>query len=638
MTVRFFGGWDYRPDDLKNRSFAWTGYQKGVPMGGDLAKASADKAPTFLVAAMRDPMFGNLERIQIIKGPAGKDGERHEHVCRVERGGRAAPRSHEIDRPDGLGRSWLPPGRGHAAGPPSNSPAQRDRSAAQAVPRLEALGAARVSSTLPFDSCDDEATGLLKRHPPARSYRAPEFVLAVTGLCAALLPPHAGAYSGALTETPIVRAAPGTVGLGFGYRLGDSPYRDIDDLSSVENDFGGDLVPLYLYEGKHLFAHGTSAGLHLFRGSAFSLDAVARYRFDRLETDASPYYAGMADREQTVDGGFSVTLEQPWGSLTATAVTDLLSRHDGEAYDLTYRYTFGIGRLTLSPFAGYVHQSGKLNDYYYGVTPAESRPDRPAYEAGGDGFWQAGLNTSYRLTRGWDLYANVAFEQVPDAVRASPLVDEENLLSAFIGASYSFGNLEDHRLVSPARKGEWSWRVNAGYTVEEDFHKVHRGLVRRSADVHTYLAGLTLGRLLQDGDKVDFWGRVSLNRRLENGLQDDFFEYVAYVMAMGSGFSPWTDRELFRYGFGFGFSYAGRVPMVEQVKQDDRGEETSHLLSYLEAQVDFPLRNIFGEGARDNCYIGLTLVHRSGLFATSDIFGNISGGSNVLTGHLECKY
>ena len=34
MTVRFFGGWDYTPDDLNSRLPAFRGYEKGVPMGG----------------------------------------------------------------------------------------------------------------------------------------------------------------------------------------------------------------------------------------------------------------------------------------------------------------------------------------------------------------------------------------------------------------------------------------------------------------------------------------------------------------------------------------------------------------------------------------------------------------------------
>jgi hypothetical protein len=83
MTVRFFGGWNYTPADLRNRNFAWVGYEKGVPMGGDLTRAPAGKAPSFMVAAAKDPMFGNLDRIQIVKAWLGKDGEAQERVYDV---------------------------------------------------------------------------------------------------------------------------------------------------------------------------------------------------------------------------------------------------------------------------------------------------------------------------------------------------------------------------------------------------------------------------------------------------------------------------------------------------------------------------------------------------------------------------
>ena len=56
MIVRFFGGFDFVPADARSREPAAAGYAKGVPMGGDLAKAPAGRAPTFLVAALKDPV------------------------------------------------------------------------------------------------------------------------------------------------------------------------------------------------------------------------------------------------------------------------------------------------------------------------------------------------------------------------------------------------------------------------------------------------------------------------------------------------------------------------------------------------------------------------------------------------------
>jgi hypothetical protein len=82
MLVRFFGGWNFVSDDANTRQPAVVGYQKGVPMGGDLRAAPSGVSPSFLVAALKDPIGGNLDRIQIIKGWTEGD-ERKERVYDV---------------------------------------------------------------------------------------------------------------------------------------------------------------------------------------------------------------------------------------------------------------------------------------------------------------------------------------------------------------------------------------------------------------------------------------------------------------------------------------------------------------------------------------------------------------------------
>jgi len=83
MAVRFFGGWDFAPADANNRMPAAIGYAKGVPMGGDLSNAPQGKSPTFLVAALKDAIGANLDRIQVVKGWLDKDGKTQERVYDV---------------------------------------------------------------------------------------------------------------------------------------------------------------------------------------------------------------------------------------------------------------------------------------------------------------------------------------------------------------------------------------------------------------------------------------------------------------------------------------------------------------------------------------------------------------------------
>ncbi len=83
MLVRFFGGWDFAAQDAMSRTPAAIGYRKGVPMGGDLSSAPSGQSPTFLVAALKDPIGGNLDRVQVVKGWLDASGNTHERVYDV---------------------------------------------------------------------------------------------------------------------------------------------------------------------------------------------------------------------------------------------------------------------------------------------------------------------------------------------------------------------------------------------------------------------------------------------------------------------------------------------------------------------------------------------------------------------------
>ncbi|MGI9288878.1 MAG: DUF3604 domain-containing protein, partial [Pseudomonadales bacterium] len=87
LVIRLFGGWDFTIEDAQTGVLADIGYRKGVPMGAILNESPQGKAPTFLLAALRDPIGANLDRIQIIKGWRSTDGELHEKIYNVAWGG-----------------------------------------------------------------------------------------------------------------------------------------------------------------------------------------------------------------------------------------------------------------------------------------------------------------------------------------------------------------------------------------------------------------------------------------------------------------------------------------------------------------------------------------------------------------------
>jgi len=218
-------------------------------------------------------------------------------------------------------------------------------------------------------------------------FRRAAIVLLVTGVF-----PAYAQYE--VAEIPFFHTPSGTAALGGGIRLGQDLYfaADNEDQRTV------DLVPLYLYNGRYLFFRGTAGGVHLFRRDKFELNVLGRYRFQKLDPDRNAFYEGIEERKQTVDAGVEVRFQGGWGALNANYLTDTLDRHQGQSATVSYRYNFDYGSFSFSPFASWAWNDDKLTNYYFGVSAAEARPDRPEYAPGESQWLALGLNTTWEVT------------------------------------------------------------------------------------------------------------------------------------------------------------------------------------------------------------------------------------------------
>ena len=83
ILLRVFAGFDFSQEDAASSDIAAIGYSRGVPMGGDLGRATRRQAPTLLIHAVKDSVGANLDRLQVIKGWLDKEGVTHEKVYDV---------------------------------------------------------------------------------------------------------------------------------------------------------------------------------------------------------------------------------------------------------------------------------------------------------------------------------------------------------------------------------------------------------------------------------------------------------------------------------------------------------------------------------------------------------------------------
>jgi outer membrane protein len=435
----------------------------------------------------------------------------------------------------------------------------------------------------------------------------------------------------AATSDPLtgILTVPGGAGLGFATRMERSPYRD----GGTRND----LVPLYLYEGKHVYLHAYRFGLKLYDKEESRFDVFLAHRFEDFPYDRVPAsLAGMAERGPGIDFGASYEKRGPWGAVYGEYLHDVSGASRGNELRLGYNYEWKGERWRLRPHLQLAARDAKLNDYYYGVRPGEATAARPAYAPGTGVNGQIGLYGTYSLSERWRLLAGVSATRWANGVRNSPIVEDRTQLSGVLGLMYDFS---PEHAVWPENK---PLIVKAMYGRATDCNLVSTMILSctstGTAD-NTRIAALEIGRPFIErlnGWPLDFVGYVGVLHHDERGLQRDFWQINAYMKAFYYGF-PWSDRVRTRLGFGAGVSYAQDLPFVEQRDQALRGRNASKLLNYLDPSIDVSVGDLIGVRSMRETYFGFGVSHRSGIFGTSQLLGNVNGGSNYIYSYIEWK-
>ena len=195
--------------------------------------------------------------------------------------------------------------------------------------------------------------------------------------------------------------------------------------------------PLIFYHNGRFFFAGISVGYMASYGRHYRLSFDIKPRINRLRASDSPQLAGIQTRKWSLDGGIKLDTFGRWGRFSTELSHDLLNRNKGTEFGRAYRYAIPLGKWNLTPGLGVRWQSASLTSYYYGVSPAEVIPGRPAYEPGAATSPYVSLGLSTRLGKRWRFLANLQYTRYPSAIHDSPLIDRSGSSLLFIGFLYN---------------------------------------------------------------------------------------------------------------------------------------------------------------------------------------------------------
>lgn len=152
----------------------------------------------------------------------------------------------------------------------------------------------------------------------------------------------------------------------------------------------------------------------------------------------APVELKVPDRDYAVEVGLEMLLDGEWGDASLRAFHDVSGTHEGFEVSADYSYRWVRGRFSIAPSVGVSYKSAALSDYYWGVHADEVSPSLSGYQVDAGFGWEAGLRTSYYVTRSLRVAVSANYEKLSDSIALSPIVAEPYVVGYFAGLAWQF--------------------------------------------------------------------------------------------------------------------------------------------------------------------------------------------------------
>ena len=205
-------------------------------------------------------------------------------------------------------------------------------------------------------------------------------------------------------------------------------------------DYDRRVIPLPVigYRGEKLQVFGPFVRYELLRRDALSLNARLSPRFAGFDESDSDIFAGMEDRQFSMDLGLGVTYERNDWKIEAASLRDLLDRSNGHELKLRLGRALRLGKVFIEPTIGLSYLDRKHVDYYYGVDETEATSFRPSYDGKSARNTELGANFVSRSFFGGLTRVSIENTWYDSSISDSPLTEEDSILSFIISFAKFF--------------------------------------------------------------------------------------------------------------------------------------------------------------------------------------------------------
>ncbi len=385
----------------------------------------------------------------------------------------------------------------------------------------------------------------------------------------------------------------------------------------AEDDRANDIVPLMYYHGERFNLHGTSSWLVLLPKKHWELNALARFRFLDIPEEYQDEFDGNA-----LDYGIQLKyMPIPDVDVDLEFMIDQRGKYHIASYA---NYTFETGRWAFLPFGRVRWKSEEFNNLYYGL----------GIDTPGQGFdFKIGTDIRFHVYQNLHLVGRAAVGVLDSNTANSDIIDSRSQGELFFG----IGFFSDPGREPPPRLKSGAYvRLAHGWATPSSLQEIITFQTEPDEE-NNQLTSLFYGHPLADelfGIPFSIYLTPGLVVHHTSDVQDAFLEYVLAVKA----YYTFTWPIAWRLGCGEGLSYASEISYIEEQDLEEKGYTPSNLLNYLDLSLDLNLGELFRTKSLEDLWLGYYIHHRSGMFESSAVFGNIKGGSNYNCVYLQYHF
>lgn len=250
--------------------------------------------------------------------------------------------------------------------------------------------------------------------------------------------------------------------IAFGYGQKTNPLQDHDDIPLY-------LVPSIAYYGESWFFDNGNLGYTLKEAESFSLNIATSFSDDRAffydwdpsniflaknsdgqDINISPtslprdvkepakIFNELESRRFTLYGGLEAFFYTRYGFIKLAYAHDMFNVHNGDTGHLSWNYSTAIEQWVFDLVIRADWKSAKVIQYYYGVRDSENPYWSQQYQASSGWNTGAELTTRYIINEDWNLLMALRYTALAEEIENSPLINEDNSQTYFVGAAYRF--------------------------------------------------------------------------------------------------------------------------------------------------------------------------------------------------------